>query len=102
MQKYKAPFKSKNLSKSEFTFIDLFAGIGGIRLPFQGVGGKCVFTSEWDKFAQKTYIANYGEAPNGDITKISAKDIPNHDILLAGFPCQSFSQAGLKKGFDDT
>lgn len=98
----KAPFKSKKRKNPKFKFIDLFAGIGGIRLPFQELGGECVFTSEWDKFAQKTYIANYGEVPNGDITKIKAKDVPDHDILLAGFPCQTFSQAGLKKGFSDT
>ena len=94
------PFKKKGSSK--FQFIDLFAGIGGIRLPFQELGGKCVFTSEWDKFAQKTYAVNFGEVPSGDITKISADDIPPHDILLAGFPCQAFSNAGLKKGFQDT
>lgn len=85
-----------------FTFIDLFAGIGGIRIPFQELGGKCVFSSEWDSFAQKTYRVNFGEIPSGDITKIDAKTIPNFDILLAGFPCQPFSQAGLKKGFSDT
>lgn len=82
--------------------IDLFAGIGGIRLAFQNVGARCVFSSEWDKFSQKTYAANFGELPHGDITKIAAHDIPTHDILLAGFPCQAFSQAGLKKGFSDT
>lgn len=97
-----APFKYSGKGSGSFTFIDLFAGIGGIRLPFQELGGECVFTSEWDKFAQKTYIANYGEVPNGDITQIKAKDIPSHDILLGGFPCQSFSQAGLKQGFNDT
>jgi len=97
-----APFKYDQQAKSSFQFIDLFAGIGGIRLPFQNLGGECVFTSEWDKFAQKTYLANYGEMPNGDITKIVSSDIPSHDILLGGFPCQSFSQAGLGKGFDDT
>lgn len=97
-----APFNQNKNKNYKFSFIDLFAGIGGIRLPFQEKGGKCVFTSEWDKFAQKTYLANFGEMPNGDITKIPAKDIPNHDILLAGFPCQTFSQAGLKKGFNDT
>ena len=86
----------------EFRFIDLFAGIGGIRIPFQELGGKCVFTSEWDKFAQKTYRVNFGEEPQGDITKIEASDIPDFDILLGGFPCQPFSQAGLKKGFSDT
>ena len=96
-----APF-ADNRPKGDFRFVDLFAGIGGIRLPFQQAGGQCVFTSEWDKFAQKTYAANFGEQPSGDITKVNAKDIPEHDLLLAGFPCQSFSQAGLKKGFSDT
>ncbi|MEP4557500.1 DNA (cytosine-5-)-methyltransferase [Cobetia amphilecti] len=96
-----APFRSEG-DDAEFRFIDLFAGIGGIRLPFQQLGGRCVFTSEWDKFAQKTYLTNYGEMPNGDITQISAADVPDHDILLGGFPCQTFSQAGLKKGFSDT
>jgi DNA (cytosine-5)-methyltransferase 1 len=85
-----------------FRFIDLFAGIGGIRIPFQELGGKCVLTSEWDKFAQVTYEKNFGEKPQGDITKISAKSVPDHDVLLAGFPCQSFSLAGLKQGFSDT
>jgi DNA (cytosine-5)-methyltransferase 1 len=96
-----APLKN-SVKKPLFTFIDLFAGIGGIRLAFQTNGGKCVFTSEWDKFAQKTYAANFGELPHGDITKISTDDIAEHDVLLAGFPCQAFSQAGLKKGFADT
>ena len=95
-----APFAMKG--KGEFTFIDLFAGIGGMRLPFQLSGGKCVFTSEWDKFSKKTYAANFGEVPDGDITKIPISEIPEHDILLAGFPCQAFSQAGLRKGFNDT
>lgn len=104
LQKYhhNAPFNNSRISNPEFTFIDLFAGIGGIRLPFQRQNGECVFTSEWDKFAQKTYLANFGEMPNGDITKISASEIPDHDILLGGFPCQAFSQAGLKQGFSDT
>ncbi|MDE1486566.1 DNA (cytosine-5-)-methyltransferase [Xenorhabdus bovienii] len=97
-----APFRQKPVEKCRFTFIDLFAGIGGIRLPFQNLGGHCVFTSEWDKFAQKTYLANYGEMPSGDITQIKAADIKDHDILLGGFPCQAFSQAGLKQGFNDT
>lgn len=88
--------------KPPFTFIDLFAGIGGIRLPFQERGGKCIFTSEWDKFSQQTYAANFGDQPNGDITKIPADAIPPHDLLLAGFPCQAFSQAGLRQGFSDT
>lgn len=85
-----------------FTFIDLFAGIGGLRIPFDELGGECVFTSEWDKFAQQTYSANFGEMPQGDITKIEPNEIPSFDLLLAGFPCQPFSHAGLKKGFEDT
>ena len=93
---------AKKADDVEFTFIDLFAGIGGIRIPFQELGGKCVFTSEWDKFAQKTYHVNFGDMPNGDITKITNEEIPDFDVLLAGFPCQPFSQAGLKKGFSDT
>lgn len=88
--------------KTQFTFIDLFAGIGGIRIGFEDLGGKCVFSSEWDKYAQITYEANFGEKPEGDITKIDEKDIPPFDVLLAGFPCQPFSQAGLKRGFSDT
>jgi DNA (cytosine-5)-methyltransferase 1 len=87
---------------SKFKFIDLFAGIGGIRIPFEELGGECVFSSEWDKFSQITYEANFGEVPHGDITKIDEKDIPKHDLLVGGFPCQAFSQAGLKKGFQDT
>lgn len=87
---------------ADFKFIDLFAGIGGIRRPYQKLGGECVFSSEIDKFAIKTYEANWGETPSGDITQIEAKDIPNFDILLAGFPCQAFSIAGKRKGFDDT
>ena len=95
------PFRNTRENNS-FEFIDLFAGIGGIRLPFQEMGGKCVFTSEWDKFSKKTYAANYGEYPSGDITQIRSDEIPPHDVLLAGFPCQAFSQAGLKQGFNDT
>jgi DNA (cytosine-5)-methyltransferase 1 len=85
-----------------FRFIDLFAGIGGVRLSFQELGGDCVFSSEWDKFAKKTYAANYGEVPDGDITKIPSSTLPEHDLLLGGFPCQAFSGAGLRKGFLDT
>ena len=95
------PFR-ENLPAESLRSIDLFAGIGGMRLGFQRNGVRCVFTSEWDKFAQKTYAANFGELPEGDITKIPAAEIPDHDVLLAGFPCQAFSQAGLKKGFSDT
>lgn len=98
---FRSPYRDVP-SSAEFSFIDLFAGIGGIRLPFQELGGHCVFTSEWDKFSKKTYAANYGEVPSGDITQIAASDIPMHDVLLAGFPCQAFSQAGLKQGFNDT
>lgn len=82
-------------------FIDLFAGIGGIRKAFEGEDAKCVFSCEWDRSAQKTYEANYGEVPFGDITKIDEKDIPPHDVLLAGFPCQPFSMIGKREGFED-
>lgn len=84
-------------TKPKFKFIDLFAGIGGIRLAFQNLGGKCVFTSEWDTYSKKTYDANFGEVPFGDITKIPENEIPDHDILLGGFPCQPFSIAGVSK-----
>lgn len=87
------------MKNPKFTFIDLFAGIGGIRLGFESVGGKCVFSSEFDEDACKTYEANFGEHPSGDITKIKAKDIPDFDILLGGFPCQAFSIIGKKEGF---
>ncbi|MGH1385079.1 DNA cytosine methyltransferase [Kordia sp.] len=90
--------------KPEFKFIDLFAGIGGFRLAFQNIKGKCVFTSEWDKYSKQTYKANFGEVPFGDITKKTTKDyIPNDfDVLCAGFPCQAFSIAGKRGGFEDT
>lgn len=92
-----------NNTTGRYRMIDLFAGIGGTRLGFYQTGAvNIVFTSEWDKFAQKTYHANYGEMPVGDITKINEKDVPDHDILVGGFPCVAFSQAGLKKGFEDT
>ena len=95
--------------KADFTFIDLFAGIGGMRLAFESVGGHCVYSSEWEKYCQQTYFANFGEQPDGDITKVDADSIPDHDILVAGFPCQPFSIAGVSKknslgratGFED-
>lgn len=94
-----APFPAPD--KPKFTFIDLFAGIGGFHLAMHKLGGKCVFASEWDKEAQQTYEANYGIAPFGDIKKIDEKDIPHHDVLCAGFPCQPFSKAGKQAGFED-
>ena len=107
----KIPAQENDEKNGDFTFIDLFAGIGGIRKGFEQAGGKCVFTSEWDEFAQKTYSNNYpSKCPiNGDITKVNAEDIPDHDVLLAGFPCQPFSIAGVSKkkslgrptGFED-
>ena len=84
-------------AECSFTFIDLFAGIGGMRIAFERNGGKCVFSSEWDTKCQETYFKNFGELPYGDITRINEKDIPNHDILVAGFPCQPFSIAGVSK-----
>jgi DNA (cytosine-5)-methyltransferase 1 len=92
-----------------FRFIDLFCGIGGFRLAFEKAGGRCVFSSDWDKFSQLTYAANFGERPHGDIHTVAVADIPSHDILCAGFPCQPFSLAGVSKknslgrkhGFDD-
>ena len=95
-----APFHDS--ASPKFTFVDLFAGIGGIRIPFTELGGKCVFSSEWDKAAQISYSYNFGEVPFGDITKINSDSIPKHDVLLAGFPCQAFSIIGKMKGFADT
>ena len=86
--------------KTAFKFIDLFAGIGGMRLGFEKAGGSCVFSSEWDKYSQKTYAANFKELPHGDITQISEHEIPKFDVLLAGFPCQPFSTIGKRQGFD--
>lgn len=79
------------------TFIDLFAGIGGMRLAYEKAGGRCVYSNEWNKFSAQTYEANYGEVPDGDITQVNARQIPDHDILVAGFPCQPFSIAGVSK-----
>jgi DNA (cytosine-5)-methyltransferase 1 len=97
---HKIPFPTPK--NAHFKFIDLFAGIGGFRIAFQNLGGECVFTSEIDKYAQQSYEANFGDMPHGDITKIDAKNIPDHDILTGGFPCQAFSIAGRRGGFDDT
>jgi len=99
MKKIESSLKSRN-DQAKFRFIDLFAGIGGMRIGFESVGGRCVFTSEWDKFAQKTYEANFGEIPSGDITQVDASAIPKFDILLAGFPCQPFSTIGKRQGFE--
>ena len=95
--------------KAAFTFIDLFAGIGGMRIAFEKAGGHCVYSNEWDKYSLQTYFANFGDLPDGDITQVEAASIPDHDILVAGFPCQPFSIAGVSKkqslgratGFED-
>jgi DNA (cytosine-5)-methyltransferase 1 len=90
---------------SQFEFIDLFAGIGGFRIPLEAAGGRCVFTSEIDEYARRTYAANFGlelDQIHGDIRLIDAGDVPAHDLLVGGFPCQPFSHAGLRQGFDDT
>lgn len=89
----------KNKKKPSFTFVDLFAGVGGMRIAFESVGGKCVFSSEWDPSCQKTYAANFGEVPHGDITKTKADQIDDFDFLVAGFPCQPFSSIGQRQGF---
>ena len=101
--------KSNSNENASFTFIDLFAGIGGMRIAFEGAGGHCVYSSEWNKYSQQTYRANFGEQPEGDITQVDADSIPDHDVLVAGFPCQPFSIAGVSKkqslgratGFED-
>lgn len=89
--------KQRGTSNKQFTFIDLFAGIGGMRIAFERAGGHCVYSNEWNKYSQQTYFANFGEQPDGDITQVNEKDIPDHDILVAGFPCQPFSIAGVSK-----
>lgn len=89
-------------SHAGFTFIDLFAGIGGMRLPFEWLGGKCLFTSEIDLACRQMYEANFGDKPFGDITQVAAEDVPAHDVLLGGFPCQAFSIIGQMRGFEDT
>lgn len=97
------------MANNEFTFIDLFAGIGGMRIAYETAGAHCVYSNEWNKYSQQTYFENFGEEPDGDITKVDAATIPDHDILVAGFPCQPFSIAGVSKkqslgratGFED-
>lgn len=85
------------MGAGKFRFVDLFAGIGGMRIAFEKAGGRCVYTSEWNKFSAQTYEANFGDRPDGDITRVDASDIPDHDVLVAGFPCQPFSIAGVSK-----
>lgn len=100
---------SSNKEKKQYTFIDLFAGIGGMHLAYSSAGAQCVYANEWNKYSQKTYFANFGIQPEDDITKVNADDIPDHDVLVAGFPCQPFSIAGVSKkqslgratGFED-
>lgn len=94
--------ETKSNALENVTFIDLFAGIGGFRLALESYGAKCIYSNEWDKHAQKTYQMNFDEIPKGDITKVNEKDIPDHDILCAGFPCQAFSISGNQKGFEDS
>ena len=98
--KFDVPFPPP--TSYDFTFIDLFAGIGGFRIPMQEMKGKCVFTSEFNFHAQRTYELNFGEIPFGDITKLNLNIVPKHDVLTAGFPCQPFSISGKMKGFEDT
>ena len=98
--KWDIPFPSPQ--NPEFTFIDLFAGIGGFRIPMQEIGGKCVFSSEFNYHAQRAYELNFGEVPFGDITKLNLNVVPKHNVLCAGFPCQPFSISGKMKGFEDT
>lgn len=101
--------KQQNVKERHLTFIDLFAGIGGMRIAFERAGGHCAYSNEWNKYSQQTYFANFGEQPEGDITQVPASSIPDHDVLVAGFPCQPFSIAGVSKkkslgratGFED-
>lgn len=94
--------KIEKQTLKNYTFIDLFAGLGGFRLALESLGAKCVYSSEWDKFAQEVYCENFGEIPDGDITKVDENQIPKHDILCAGFPCQAFSISGKQRGFEDS
>lgn len=95
--------------EDQYTFIDLFAGVGGLRLAMESAGGRCVYSNEWNKFSRQTYEANFGEVPDDDLTQVAACGVPDHDILVGGFPCQPFSLAGVSKrkslgratGFED-
>ena len=95
--KPEAPFAQKGDVEPDFTYIDLFAGIGGMHLAYSAAGGRCVYANEWDKYCQIQYKSNFGITPEGDITQVDAESIPDHDILVAGFPCQPFSIAGVSK-----
>ncbi len=109
MQFLQSQNKESVSKNADFTFIDLFAGVGGMRIAYERAGGHCVYSNEWNKYSQQTYYANFGVQPDGDITKVDEKTIPDHDILVAGFPCQPFSIAGVSKkqslgratGFED-
>lgn len=92
----------KERSLSGMTFIDLFAGLGGFRIALESLGARCVYSNEWDEPVQKVYADNFGDTPEGDITKVDEKTIPDHDILCAGFPCQAFSISGKQRGFEDS
>lgn len=92
----------ENKSLNGYKFIDLFAGLGGFRLALESLGAKCIYSNEWDKFAQEVYNDNFGDTPEGDITKVDENTIPEHDILCAGFPCQAFSISGKQRGFEDS
>lgn len=92
----------KNKTLSGYKFIDLFAGLGGFRLALESLGAECIYSNEWDKFAQEVYNDNFGDIPEGDITQVDEKTIPDHDILCAGFPCQAFSISGKQRGFEDS
>lgn len=94
--------KIKEKSLKGMTFIDLFAGLGGFRLALESCGAKCVYSNEWDKYAKEVYSINFNDTPDDDITQVNEKNIPNHDILCAGFPCQAFSISGKQRGFEDT
>ena len=95
-------FEVKNKILKNTKFIDLFAGLGGFRLALESCGAQCIYSSEWDKYAREIYTMNFNEIPDGDITLVDEKDIPTHDILCAGFPCQAFSISGKQKGFEDS